>query len=478
MNWKFETQPQPQLNNRQLYLPRGKTLGGSSSINGMVYIRGNHGDYDEWRQRGWAKAGTGILCCRSSAEAENQSRGEDEFHGVGGPLHVSDQPSGPRTVRGGADGLRTGRYCAQSRLQWREAGRMRLLSNGQQIAGGGGVRRKRIWNRRVVGRIFVVRTGAHATKVLIENDRATGVEYHTDQGRVVAKAQREVVVSGGAYGSPQLLQLSGIGPADHLQELGVPVVKDMPSVGSNLHDHFNTNLSWRCAKAITLNDLENSWPKKISAAVRYALFRSGPMASNGIHAGLFTRSDPRLERPDLQINIFEWSTLERNGTRVKPHPFPGFTLMPVHLRPDGRGTVRLKSSDPLAPPAVLFDYLRTDYDIQALLAGIRLCRSIAAQPALRPYTLDEILPGTAVQSDDDMVAYVRESGVSNQHPTSSCAMGHGPNTVVDPRLRVHGIDGLRVADASIMPVVVGGNTNAPTIMIGEKCAAMMLEDAA
>ena len=209
-----------------------------------------------------------------------------------------------------------------------------------------------------------------------------------------------------------------------------------------------------------------------------SLFRSGPMASNGIHAGLFTRTDPRLERPDMQINFFEWSTLQRDKDRVVPHPFPGFTLSPVHLRPDGRGTVRLASPDPLAPPAVLFDYLRTDYDMQAVLFGIRLGRKIAEQPALKPYIVDEMQPGASVTDDADLANYVRQSGVSNQHPTSSCAMGHGPNTVVDPRLRVHGIDGLRVADASIMPVAVGGNTNAPTIMIGEKAAAMILEDAA
>ena len=475
VNWKFETQPQPQLNNRQLYLPRGKTLGGSSSINGMVYIRGNHGDYDEWRQRG-CEGWDWDSVLPFFRKAENQARGEDEFHGVGGPLHVSDQPAKFELAEAALTA------CEQAGIPRNPD------FNGAQQEGCGyyqtTTNRRRRWSAAKAyleparGRAnLVVRTGTHATKVLIENDRATGVEYHTDQGRRTATARREVVVSGGAYGSPQLLLLSGVGPGQHLQELGIPVVKDMPAVGSNLHDHFNTNLAWRCAKAITLNDLENSWPKKISAAIRYALFRSGPMASNGIHAGLFTRSDPRLERPDLQINIFEWSTMERSAVRVKPHPFPGFTLMPVHLRPDGRGTVRLQSPDPLAPPAVLFDYLRTEYDIQALLAGIRLCRVIAAQPALQPYTLDEILPGTAAQSDDDLVAYVRQSGVSNQHPTSSCAMGHGPNTVVDPRLRVHGIDGLRVADASIMPVVVGGNTNAPTIMIGEKCAAMMLEDA-
>jgi choline dehydrogenase len=201
------------------------------------------------------------------------------------------------------------------------------------------------------------------------------------------------------------------------------------------------------------------------------------MASNGIHAGLFTRTDPRLERPDLQINVFEWSTLERNRNGVVPHPFPGFTFSPVHLRPDGRGTVRLASSDPLAPPSVLFDFLRTDYDMQAVIFGIKLARRIAEQLALKPYIVEELQPGEPTTSDADLAEYVRQSGVSNQHPTSSCAMGHGPNTVVDPRLRVHGIDGLRVADASIMPVAVGGNTNAPTIMIGEKAAAMILQDA-
>jgi choline dehydrogenase len=259
--------------------------------------------------------------------------------------------------------------------------------------------------------------------------------------------------------------------------MGIAVVRDMPAVGSNLHDHFNSYVAWRCSKAITLNDLENSKLRKLSAGVRYALFRSGPMASNGIHAGLFTRTDQRLERPDVQLNIFEWSTLERGKTGIVPHPFPGFTISPVHLRPDGRGAVRLGSADPLAPPAVLFDYLRTDYDMQAVIFGIRLARKIAEQPALKPYVAAELQPGPAISSDAELAAYVRESGVSNQHPTSSCAMGHGPNTVVDPRLRVHGIDGLRVADASIMPVAVGGNTNAPTIMIGEKAAAMILEDA-
>jgi choline dehydrogenase len=283
-------------------------------------------------------------------------------------------------------------------------------------------------------------------------------------------------VSGGAYGSPQLLLLSGLGPAQHLQDVGVEVIRDMPAVGSNLHDHFNTTASWRCSKAITLNDLQNSSFKKMMAGIRYGLFRSGPMASNGITVGVFTRSDQRLERPDIQVNLFEWSTKARSRDGVIPHDFPGFTLSPVHLRPEGRGTVRLGSPDPFAWPAVLFDYLRTDYDIQAALWGIRLVRKISSQPALKPYVVGELSPGVDLNSDDELLEFVRRTGVSNQHPTSSCAMGTGPNTVVDPRLRVHGIDGLRVADASIMPVVVGGNTNAPTIMIGEKAASMIMED--
>ena len=474
INWKFETAPQPQLNNRQLYLPRGKTLGGSSSINGMVYIRGNHGDYDEWRQRGcdgwdWDSV------LPYFKRAENQTRGADEFHGVGGPLHVSDQPSRFELADAALEA------CVQ-------AGIPRNPDFNGAAQEGCGYYQTTTNNRRrwSTAQAYLaparkrpnleVRTGAHATKVLIENNRAVGVEYQSPQGRQTARCKGEVIVSGGAYGSPQLLLLSGLGPAEHLRDMGIEVVRDMPAVGSNLHDHFNTNLNWRISKAITLNDLERSWPRKITAALQYAMFRSGPMASNGVHAGVFTRSDPRLERPDLQINIFEWSTLERSATRVKPHPFPGFTLMPVHLRPDGRGTVRLGSPDPLAPPKVLFDYLRSEYDMRALLAGIDLCRKIAAQPALKPYIVEEITPGPSVTAEQDLIAFIRETGVSNQHPTSSCAMGPGTNTVVDPRLRVHGIAGLRVADASVMPVVVGGNTNAPTIMIGEKVSAMILED--
>jgi choline dehydrogenase len=474
VNWKFDSAPQPTLDNRRLYLPRGKTLGGTSSINGMVYIRGNHADYDEWRQRGCTGWDWDSVL-PFFRKAQNQARGASDYHGTGGPLNVSDHagkfelpeallaaceqagiPRNPDFNGAHQEGCGYYQTTTSNRRRWSTAKAYLEPASGRAN--------------------LTIRTGAHATRILIADGRATGVEYTSSQGRQTVTANREIVVSGGTYGSPQLLLLSGLGPAQHLQDMGIPVLRDLPAVGANLHDHFNTYMSWRCTRPITLNDLENSWPRKIAAGIRYGLFRSGPMASNGIHAGLFTRSDPRLERPDLQINLLEWSTLERTRDRVVPHRFPGFTLSPVHLKPDGRGTVRLASPDPLAPPAILFDFLRTDYDMQAVVTGIRLARTIAAQPALRPYVAEEIAPGPGVTSDADMAAFIRQTGVSNHHPSSTCAMGTGPNSVVDPRLRVHGIAGLRVADASIMPSVVAGNTNAPSIMIGEKAAAMVLED--
>jgi choline dehydrogenase len=255
------------------------------------------------------------------------------------------------------------------------------------------------------------------------------------------------------------------------------VIHEIPGVGANLHDHFNTYLVWRCTQQVTINDLARSPLLKVKAATQYALTRSGHLSNAGIYAGAFVKSDPRLETPDLQINMFGWSAFERLRTGIKPHPFSAFTLSPVHLRPEGRGWVHIKSPDPLAPPAIRFNFLASDYDFQALVYGARLARKIAAQPALRPFTGEEVLPGAQCESDDQMIEEIRVRGVSNLHPVGTCRMGRGIDAVVDPRLKVHGIERLRVADASIMPQVPGGNTNAPSIMIGEKCAAMVLEDA-
>jgi choline dehydrogenase len=475
VNWMFESEPEPTLNNRTLYQPRGKVLGGTSSINGTVYMRGTPGDYDDWRQRG-CEGWDWDNVLPFFKKAQNQQRGASDLHGTGGPLHVSDIPHEWPLAKAMLDA------AVQAGIPRNDD------FNGPRQEGAGyfqfTVNKRRRWSsaRAYLGAArgrpnLVVTTEAHVTRLLFEGTRAVGVEYRTPAGLATARAGREIVVSGGAFGSPHILQLSGIGPAEHLQEMGVPVLADIKGVGDNLQDHFNTYLSYRCSQPVTLNDLAGSAARRVFAGAQYALTRSGPLTGTGIYAGAFVRSDRRLERPDLQINMSAWSTAARVRSGIVPHPFPAFTLSPVHLRPEGRGTVRLKGPDAATPPAIRFNQLRTDYDIAAILYGMRLCRQIAAQAALQPYVVEEVAPGAAITDDAELLADTRQRGVANYHPVGTCRMGHGPDSVVSPRLRVHGIQGLRVADASIMPSIVAGNTNAPSIMIGEKCAAMILEDA-
>src|SRR3984957_221117 len=474
VNWMFDSEPEKELNGRTLYQPRGKVLGGTSSINGMVYMRGTPTDYDGWRQKGcdgWAY--DDVL--PFFKKAEDQERGPDEFHGSGGPLHVSNPV---RCALGDA--------MVQAA---REAGVPANNDfNGATQEGVGYYQTTTTTRRRwssaraylgpAKGRAnLTIATQAHATRILFEGNKAVGVEYQTPSGQEVAWAKGEIVASGGVYGSPQLLQLSGVGPGELLQEFGVPMVRNMEGVGKHLHDHFNTYLVWRCSQKVTLNDLAASPLRKLTQGMQYVFTRSGQLANAGIYAGAFVKSDPRLEQPDLQINMFGWSAFERLRTGIKPHPFSAFTISPVHLRHEGSGTLRIKSPDPLAPPAIRFNFLASDYDFQALIYGTRLSRKIAAQPALKPYVVEEVIPGEACQTDQQMREEIRLRGVSNLHPVGTCRMGKEIDAVVDPRLRVHGLKGLRVADASIMPQVPGGNTNAPSIMIGEKCAAMILEDA-
>jgi choline dehydrogenase len=475
VNWMFDSEPEPNLNNRVMYQPRGKVLGGTSSINGMIYMRGNHADYDEWRQRG-CEGWDWDSVLPYFRKAEDNERGDSEFHGGGGPLRVSNQP-----------------------YEW-EIGKLLLEAciqagikpnpdfNGAQQEGCGyyqtTTKDRRRWSTAAAylrparkRPNLIVQTHAHATRVLIENGRAVGVEYRSPQGLRTARASGEVIVSGGAYGSPQLLLLSGIGPAQHLQDMGVEVLHDLPGVGSNLHDHFNTYCTWRISRSISLNELHHSIPRQVVAGLQYALYRGGPMSGNGLYVGALVRSDESLERPDLQLNISAWSTIDRTRDGIISHPFPGFAISPVHLRPEGRGTVRLKSPDPLAAPEIRFNFLRSDYDMQVLIKGMRIARQIARQHVLQQLVMAETSPGSAVMTDEQLADDVRKRGVSNLHPVGSCGMGHGPGSVVDPRLRVHGIGGLRVVDASIMPSIIAGNTNAPTIMIAEKASDMILEDA-
>ena len=405
-----------------MYQPRGKVLGGTSSINGMVYMRGNAADYDEWRQRG-CEGWDYDSVLPYFKRAEDNVRGSDEFHGTGGPLKVSDhrwQPTLAKAMHDAAlqagipanpdfngatqEGVGYYQSTINSARRWSSA---RAYLRGAR-------QRKNL----------VIATGAHATRVLIENGRATGVEYRTPAGLVRARATREVIVSGGVYGSPQLLMLSGLGPAAHLQQHGVAVIRDMPGVGSHLHDHFNTYVAYRCTQPVTMNDLAISLPRRLMAAAQYALGRTGPLAAMGLFVGALVRSDKRLERPDLQINMFAWATKERTRAGVVPQPFSSFGLSPVHLRPDGRGTVRLKSADPLAPPEIRFNFLKSAYDFQAIIEGMRICREIARQPALQPFVGGEILPGAEVTGEAELRAFIRANGVSNLHPGRH--LPHGP----------------------------------------------------
>jgi len=309
--------------------------------------------------------------------------------------------------------------------------------------------------------------------VIIENGRAVGVEYRRPEGVQTARAKREVIVSGGVYGSPQLLMLSGLGPAEHLKKFGIAVVRDMPGVGSNLHDHFNTYVAYKCSQPVTMNDLVGNVPRQIWAGMRYAFGRTGPLASMGLFVGAFVRSDKRLERPDLQINMFAWAVKTRDRYGVTPQPFSAFTLSPVHLRPDGRGTVRLKSADPLAAPEIRFNFLKSASDWTAMLEGMRICREIGRQVAAEAVRRRGD-PARARRQRGQGAARLRARNRRLQ-PAPRRHLPHGPRggRRVDPQLKVYGIDGLRVADASVMPSIVAGNTNAPSIMIGEKCSDMV-----
>jgi choline dehydrogenase len=475
VNWKFESEPEKELNNRTMYQPRGKVLGGTSSINGMIYMRGNAADYDQWRQlgnEGWDYASV----LPYFRKAEDNERGANDYHGSGGPLRVSNQPYEWEIAKALLEA------CKQAGIPYNPD------FNGAKQEGCGyyqtTTKDKRRWSTaaaylRMARKRpnLAIQTGAHATRILFEGRKAVGVEFRTPNGPATAHATREVIVSGGAYGSPQLLQLSGVGPAQHLTDLGIKVVHDMPGVGSNLQDHFNTYCTYRISKDLSLNALHYSLRHRLVAGAQYVFLRAGPMSGNGMYVGALVRSDKRLERPDLQFNISAWSTIDRTADGIISHPFPGISISPVHLAPEGRGTVRLKNSDPLAPPEIKFNFLRSDSDMRVMIEGVRIARGIARQNALQQLVVEETAPGVTVQTDEEIAADVRQRGVSNLHPVGTCGMGQGPMAVVDSRLKVHGIAGLRVVDASIMPVIVAGNTNAPTIMIAEKASDMIQEDA-
>jgi choline dehydrogenase len=472
VNWLYQTEPQPELNNRVITQPRGKVLGGSSSINGLIYIRGQKEDFDHWRQlgnEGWSFADVLPYFRR----AEDQARGADELHGAGGPLSVSDATE-PHEL------------CDAFISAGEQSGLPRNDDfNGATQEGVGYFQTTSRRGRRcsaAVGYLHPIRrrpnlavvTEALTTRILWRDGAAVGVEFHHAGQLKAASARAEVILSGGAFNSPQLLQLSGVGPGALLQSHGIPVLCDRPGVGDQLQDHLQARMVFKCRKAITVNDDARNPLRSLMVGLRYALFRKGPLTISAGYAGAFFKTDQRLASPDIQVHFINFST---NKMGDKLHPFSGFTASICQLRPESRGWLRIKSADPLEPPAIHPNYLATETDRRTSVAGLRMLRAIMQAPAMQPYVTEEVEPGLACGSDAELLAYCRERGSTVYHPVSTCRMGPDPAAVVDARLRVRGVGRLRVVDASIMPAVVSGNTNAATIMIAEKAAEMILQDA-
>jgi choline dehydrogenase len=472
VNWLYSTEPEPELNNRRVIQPRGKVMGGSSSINGLLYIRGQHEDYDHWRQLG--NAGWSFKdVLPYFRRAEDQERGADEFHGAGGHLKVSDvcephplceafiaaaQQSGfPRNDDfNGATQEGAGYFQLTSRNGRRWSTAVGYLKEAKQRAN------------------LTVVPNALAARIRFSGRRATGVEYRQGGTTHVAQANAEVIVSGGAFNSPQLLQLSGLGPAKTLGDLGIDVVADLPGVGADLQDHLQIRFLYRCNQPITMNDVINRWRHRYAAGLRYLLSRKGLLTIGAGYAGAFLRTRPELATPDVQFHFLIFSADAAGATL---HPFSGFMASVCQLRPDSRGFVRIKSSDPAVAPAIQPRYLSARSDCDCAVDGMKLLRRVMSEPVMRDYIAAEHAPGDDCVSDADLLNYARATGTTVYHPTSTCRMGNDPNAVVDERLRVRGFEALRVIDASIMPTVVSGNTNAAAVMIGEKGADMVLEDA-
>jgi choline dehydrogenase-like flavoprotein len=466
-NWGYETAPQPAMNGRRMYWPRGRLVGGSSSV---VYMRGQPADYDHWRQlgnAGWSYDDVLPLFKKS----ERNERLHDEFHGTDGPLNVAERPYTNPLSHVFVEAAQ------QAGLPFNPDfnGAVQLGCGLFQVTQKNGAR----WSAAsaylhpVAAREnLTIVTKAQATRVLIENGRAVGVEYVRRRKRYTARAAQEVLLAGGAINSPQLLLLSGVGPAKELRKIGLPVTHDLPGVGKNLQDHLNVNIVQRATKGVTL-DSKGRGLGTIPVALEFLLYKTGPGTSNVAEAGAFAMSNLGAATPDIQYHFIPAQVVNHART---PMDGDGVTLHACCLRPQSRGEIRLASTGPLQPPVMDPNYLAADYDLKILVEGLRQGREILAAPAFKPWLGEERIPGAAIQSEAEIVEFIRATAETEYHPVGTCKMGSDPMAVVDERLRVCGIERLRVVDASIMPTLLSGNTNAPTIMIAEKAAAMMLSE--
>lgn len=468
-NWYFDTEPQTELEGRRLYWPRGKTLGGSSSINAMVYMRGHPADYDAWAaagNAGWAYQDLLPLFM----EHENNERGPCAFHHTGGPLNVADlrtaHPLSARFIDAAAQ-------CGIPRnpdfngAQQEGVGPHQVTQkNGERWSSA------RAFLHPVTERSnLTVLTGAHVTRILFSGKQAVGVEIERQGQRQRIEAEREIVLSGGAINSPQLLLLSGVGARQTLARHGIAQVADLPGVGRNLQDHLDVTVMIRDRSKQAIGVAPGMLPKAVAGLWQYWRRRDGLLASNMAETGGFARLSPQSLQPEIQFHFLP-TYLRNHGRELAPGY--GATLHMCQLRPKSRGHIGLKSADPLAAPEIQPNYLSHADDWDEMLRGLKLARRIFEAEAFRDIHGGEVAPGVSVNSDRDLKAYIRRNAETIYHPVGSCKMGNDEMAVVDPQLRVHGLSGLRVADASIMPTLISGNTNAPCMVIGEQCARAIL----
>jgi choline dehydrogenase len=478
VNWNYKAEPDPGLSGNADHWPRGKLLGGSSSINAMVWIRGQRDDFDEWRDAGNPGWGFDDLLPVFKLIEDNQA-GSNDWRATGGPVHVTDCSLSIHPL--------TRRYlkaCEEAGLA------VNLDFNGATQEGVGIYQISTRNGRRMsAARAFLrpamkrhnvrVETNALATRILFEGTRAVGIEYVSGGTVQTARAGREVIVSGGSVNSPQLLQLSGIGPGALLQQLGIPVLVANDNVGANLQDHLGINYTFK-AKEPTLNQLLRPWWGKLIVSMQYVLLRDGPLSLSMNNAGGFFRTSPSQTRPNMQLYFQAFSTvIPKSGERpiLTPDPWPGFSIGLSNCRPTSRGSIMIRSNEPRDYPKIVPNAFSTAEDVAEMLDGVKFLRKIASMPSMAEIIVEEVLPGAACRTDDELIADFRKRSGTVYHPVSTCRMGPHPATaVVDPRLKVHGIEGLRVIDASIFPNNISGNTNAAAIMTGYKGGELVLAD--
>lgn len=476
-DWCYVTQSDPGLNGRAIPWPRGRVLGGSSSINGLLYVRGQPADYDHWRQlgnTGWAWDDV-LPYFKRSETWHGDTPDPDGVRGKDGPLSVSPSRLTREVVDRWIDAAEAAGYRKTpdyNGLDQEGVGYFQLTSRGGRRCSSAAAYLKPARNRPNLDII----TGLQVERIEIDGGRATGITGRRDGQPVTIRARREVILSAGAIGSPHLLMLSGIGGGEQLSRHGIAVKRDLPGVGRNLQDHLQARPVFKTTLPTINTEARSLWQKAM-IGLQYILTRTGPMTMAASLGTGFLKTEDHLETPDIQFHIQPWSA---DKPADGPHPFSGFTASVLQLRPESAGHLELQSADPMDHPLIHPNYLATDLDQRTIVKGIQVARRIAAHEPLRSVITEEHAPGTGVAFDDEdaTLEWARNTAVTIYHPTGTCKMGTDDSAVVDPRLKVRGIDGLRVADASIMPVIVSGNTNAPCIMIGEKAADMILEDCA